>query len=481
MHTCISRASGMVLLIIVSTLLTGTLDYTWAADRPPNVIFILADDLGWGDLRSYGNQRGIRTPATDRLAREGTLFTQFYTSAAVCSPSRVALMTGRFPGELGFHTVISSVQANRERGIPNFLDPRLPTITRILHDAGWATAHFGKWHLTASNGHDLPTPAAYGIDAYRAVGIRGHDFPRNRPHFMAHSADLIIDETLRFIRAHRHQPFYVNVWMLLPHAPLDPTEEQLAPYARFSAPGVPHKGARQIYYASVTALENAISRLLEKLDAWGLANNTIILFSSDNGPEIPAGSAAHSGVGSTGPFRGRKRSLYEGGIRAPLIVRWPGHVRAGRVDTTSVLTTVDFLPTLCALTDVAPRGVSDGEDVSDILLGRSRARRKPLYWEWRWRTVGSVFDISPTLAMRQGPWKLLINPDRSRVELYDVLQDPSEVDNVADRHKGLVDTLSEQLLAWKHTLPESPSYPLAGNNDYPWPQPRAGRRTLADR
>jgi N-acetylgalactosamine-6-sulfatase len=173
-------------------------------------------------------------------------------------------------------------------------------------------------------------------------------------------------------------------------------------------------------------------------------------------------------VGSPGPFRGRKRSLYEGGVRVPGIVRWPGRAPA-RVDSASVIGSVDFLPSMAKLAGVeAPAG--DGEDRSGVLLGKPAARRKPLYWEWRFNIAGHVSNISPMLSMRDGDWKLMMNPDRSRVELYDIPRDPMEMQNRAGDKADVVARMSEKLLAWQKTLPAGPVDPGAGNNQYPWPK-----------
>ncbi|MBN2314495.1 MAG: sulfatase-like hydrolase/transferase, partial [Sedimentisphaerales bacterium] len=234
-----------------------------------------------------------------------------------------------------------------------------------------------------------------------------------------------------------------------------------------------YKGAKQIYYASVSDLDRQVGRLIQKIDELGLADNTIIAFSSDNGPEdFDIGNAVHSGIGSTGPFRGRKRSLYEGGIRLPFIVRWPGRTPAGRVDDSTVLAGVDWLLTVCSLADVKlPSNLEpDGEDMSQALLGKSKRRTKPLMWEWRYRIFGDMVNQSPMLAIRDGNWKLLMNPDRKRIELYDILKDPTELDNVAVQHPDVVRRLSATLLHWQGTLPVSPIEKSAGSNDYPWPK-----------
>jgi N-acetylgalactosamine-6-sulfatase len=446
-----------------------------AANRPPNVVFILADDLGWGDLGCYGH-RIIKTPNLDRLARQGTLFTQFYVNGPVCSPSRTAFMTGRFPARLGIHSAIGGEDKQDDRGQEGFLDARVPTVTRNLKAAGYVTAHFGKWHLGA--GSNAPRVGDYGIDVHKTINGNGPSWDRQEqrdPYFRARSSRLIVDESIRFIEQNRDKPFYVNVWSLVPHATLNPTDEQMQPYERLSPAGVPHKSPAQIYSASVTDLDQQIGRLLAKLDELGLADNTLVLFSSDNGPEdIHIRNASHSGIGSNGPFRGQKRSLYEGGIRLPFIARWPGHIPANRVENDAVVSAVDLLPTACKLAAVTPPEADrlDGEAVDDVLFGKSRGRSKPIMWEWRYNIQGHTLNKSPMLAIREGNWKLLLNPDRSRVELYDIPRDPSELNNLADRKPEIVKPLAEKALAWQKTLPGDKVFPEAGRNDYPWPKPQ---------
>lgn len=453
--------------------LVGTSLLGWRAmaaqRRPPNFVFILADDLGWGDLRCYGNPIAI-TPNIDRLAQQGLRFTQFYVSSPVCSPTRVAFMTGLFPGRLGIHAHISGHELNQKRGMPDSLNPGVPTVAKLLREAGYATGHFGKWHMGVIEARE------YGFDEYRTVVGGGSNTWKPDLDFRRFSSQWIMDEALRFIEAHRGEPFYVNIWTTHPHAPLDPTDEQLKPYQRFVDKRLPpgrYITPLQVFYAVVTELDRQVGRLLQRLEEWGLAENTVVIFSSDNGPEeIQLLEAAHSGVGSPGPFRGRKRSLYEGGIRTPFILRWPAGAPPGRVDHTTVLSSVDFLPTVCRLAGVElPKGMAlDGEDMSEAWRGRPRQRTKPLMWEWRFRILGPPLHRSPILAIRVDRWKLLMNPDRSRVELYDILRDPMEVDNVASQHPDLVEELARQVLAWQATLPPGPMDPEAGSNAYPWPQ-----------
>ena len=441
-----------------------------AKNRKPNFVFIFADDLGWGDLGCYGNQQ-IKTPNLDEFAENGTLFTQFYVNGSVCSPSRTAIMTSHFPARHGIHGHFATGQQNKARAMPNWLDPKVHTVTRVLKGAGYATGHFGKWHLGSGDG--APTPGDYGIDEHRTLSSSGPAFGDERdPYFRAKSTTLIVDETIRFIEKNRDKSFYVNVWTLLPHATLHPTNEQMEPYQRFAPRAVPYKGAKQIYYASVSDLDSQIGRLIRKIDELDLGGNTVIAFSSDNGPEdFDIRNAVHSGIGSAGPFRGRKRSIYEGGVRMPFIVRWPGRVPSGRVDNTTVIAGVDWLPTVCSLAGVRLPGDlnPDGEDMSTALLGRPKQRSKPLMWEWRFRIFGDMVHKSPMLAIRDAKWKLLMNPDHSRIELYDIPADPTELDNVADRHPDVVEELSKEVLKWQKTLPAGPIEKVAGSNAYPWP------------
>ncbi len=381
-------------------------------------------------------------------------------------------MTSRFPARLSIHGHFATHEQNKSRGMPNWLDPQVPTVTRLLKNAGYATGHFGKWHL--GSGPGAPSPDEYGIDESCTVNSAGSQLTGgDDPYFRAKSTGQIVDHALAFIEKHRNEPFYVNVWTLVPHATLHPTPEQMEPYKRFAPAGVPYEGVKQIYYASVSDLDSQIGRLVRKIDELGLGENTFIVFSSDNGPEdLDIRNAVHSGIGSTGPFRGRKRSLYEGGVRVPFIVRCPGRVPADRVDDETVIAGVDWLPTLCGLAGAPlPDGLSlDGEDLSEAFLGRPKRRTKPLLWEWRFRVFGDMVHKCPRLAIREDNWKLLMNPDRTRIELYDILSDPTQLDNVADRHADVVGRLSEKVLAWHQTLPAGPVDKEAGSNAYPWPK-----------
>jgi N-acetylgalactosamine-6-sulfatase len=430
-------------------------------EKPPNFVFVLADDWGWGDLGCYGHDL-LKTPNLDKLASEGARFTQFYVSAPVCSPSRTGIMTGQFPGRHKVFGHFADHKLNADRGMPDWLDPGVVTLTGLLRQRGYVTGHFGKWHL--GNGQGAPEPSAYGVDDYRVFVGQGPGW--DVPDFNARSSELIVDEAIRFVEANREKPFYVNVWLKDTHALLEPTEEQMAVYPNL-------KGALKVYYSAATNADKQLGRLFAKLDELDLRENTVVVFTSDNGPEdIHIPNAAHSGVGRQGPFRGRKRSLYEGGIRTPFVVRWPGVTSAGKVDDRSVISGVDMLPTICALAGAEPPKdwKLDGEDMSAALKGSPKARTKPLTWEFRYWIYGDTVNRSPMLALRDGDWKLLTNPDRSRVELYDIPDDPLELNNLADRQPKEAARLSEELLKWFESLPEGPIEPAAGKNDYRWPK-----------
>ena len=458
------------ILLTVSLLLISAA-VSRASDRP-NFIFIFADDLGWGDLGCYGHPI-LKTPHLDQMAEEGILLTNFYVANPVCSPSRTAVMTGHYPARHRIHRHFSNHAHHVARNMPDFLDPDVTLITRLMQENGYKTGHFGKWHL--GSGKDAPSPAEYGIDVHSTTNSSESNLrvPRHQ------STEKMVDLAIEFIETHKEESFYVNIWTLVPHATLDPTEDQMAPYEGFGAQGAAKRRGfstpRQIYYGAVTDMDYQIGRLVSKLDEMGLSENTIIVFSSDNGPEdINVINAAHSGVGSAGPLRGRKRSLYDGGVRVPFIVRWKGHTPEGMIDDQSIVGTVDLLPTFCSLAGIdLPEGYKpDGQDVSQMLSGKPIERESPLLWDWTATQSGHTFNKSPGLALRSGKWKFLMNPDGSRKELYDFEADPQcmELDNLADRYPDLVEQFSKILLEFKTSIPQGVPTEVSGTNYYPMPK-----------
>lgn len=469
-----------VSILFVLVAMDGIAETTDSRETRPNIIFILADDMGWGDFSVYGHPE-LETPNIDQLAADGKLFTQFYVSSGVCSPSRVAFLTGHFPARHGVHGHFGGAEENRDRGMPNWLDPSVPTLATHLSEAGYKTAHFGKWHLCTPSAEGAPEPTEYGFDKSYGYLSSGPQLPieiAGNPYFRAKTTEVIVDETLRFLQENHRTPCYVSAWTLIPHTVLNPTPEQMEPFKKFAPrmEGNPHLGAKVVYYSTINDFDEQIGRLVEGLEELGVADNTLIIVSSDNGPEdvmLGHNGAAHEGIGSAGPFRGRKRSLYEGGVRVPFIVKWPAKIEGGVIDNDTVFGAVDLLPTLCTIAGAEVPGGElspDGESMLEALLGAPQERQTPLMWEYHYELpYGHVLHKSPMMAIRRGDWKLLKNPDGSRVELYNIPNDPTELDNVADENLELVRSLSEELMAWHESMPRVPMPAKAGTNDYPWP------------
>ncbi len=438
----------------------------------PNVVFIFIDDMGYGDLSVTGNSR-VETQHIDRLAAEGLRFTQFYVGSPICSPSRVAITTGQYPARWLINSYLNTRRRNRERGMADFLSLDAPAVARAFQQAGYATAHFGKWHMGGGRDvHEAPTPQAYGFDE-SLVSFEGLGERILPPGGLSERSALLgagptwavakhmqtpiyVDRSIDFIRRHREQPFYLHLWLNDVHDRHSPSPEQAARYARLS-----DDPYLRDYYAVLDAMDEQIGRLIDAIDSMGLAENTLIALTSDNGPTAWPRyyEEGYEPPGSTAGFRGRKWSLYEGGIRMPFIARWKGKIPAGRLDETTILGAVDLLPTFCAMAGVEPpRASFDGLDMSAAMRGRPQMRSRPLYWEYgrdeTYLQPGEQSDRSPNLAVRDGRWKLLMNADGSRIELYDFDASTDERDNVAAQYKGVTTRLSRMLLNWRRSLPE---------------------------
>ena len=440
-------------LFLVSLALLLSVSAVAAANpTPPNIVFIFADDWGWGDLSSHGHP-WLKTPHLDRLAREGTDFHQFNVLNPVCSPSRAAAMTGMFPSRFGIHQHFAAPAQNLARNMPDWLDARAPTTARFFQQAGYRTAHFGKWHLTNRNTHGAPAPTAYGFDEF-SVFNGGAETA---------SADLHAtpENAVKFIAANKDRPFFLNVWLHESHLPHVPTKASLEKWQHLDE-------QKRVYAAVITDGDNAVGRVLDALEAAGVAQNTIVIFSSDNGPETTApkaqqnsrdddaGGAGYGGyysVGSSGGLRGEKRSLFEGGVRVPFLVRWPGHTPAGAINDTTAFTAVDLLPTLCAAAGLTLPSTyrSDGENLLAALQGQPVKRTRPIFWVWTGKAAEP--DWWPRLAVRDGDWKLLLTDDANRVALHRLTTDRAEAVDVAKDHPEIVARLTQLALAWKASLP----------------------------
>jgi N-acetylgalactosamine-6-sulfatase len=436
-----------------------------------NIIFIFCDDLGFGDLGCYGNNK-IKTPHIDRMASEGVLFTNFTVASPVCSPSRVGMMTGQYPSRLRFHGHLASIKINGERGMPNYLDANNTTITKLLKSFGYATGHFGKWHMGGPQDKNAPSPENYGIDVSATVLSNGPHYNKDGDK-RANSSFRIMQHTIDFVQTNANKPFFVNCWLVDPHSVLVPNKEQLDEYPELKSRAKGFTSATQTYSAVVTNIDKQVGRLFDKLKELGISENTLVVFSSDNGPAPIWGIAtAHSGTGSVGPLRGCKASLYEGGIRVPFIVHWPGHVPERKVDDSTIISGVDLLPTFCSIAglQLSEELDLDGQDMSEAFKGIPVERTSALMWEYRYSPWGRHIQKSPMLAMREGNWKLMMNADGSRLELYNLKENPCEVDNLVNEYPKIVKKMSRELLSWHWSLPDKEFIPESGGSfDYPWP------------
>ena len=442
-----------------------------AADRP-NIVFVFIDDMGYGDLSCYGN-RDVRTANIDRLAEEGIRFEQFYVGSPICSPSRVAVTTGQFPARHLIHSYLNSRERNRARGMRDFLDPAAPTIARTLREAGYATAHFGKWHMGGGRDvDDAPLPQAYGFDeslvSFEGLGDRilppgglsdqSRKLGRGEIRDVAkhEMTEIYVDRAIDFVQRNRDRPFYLQVWLNDVHDRFFPKSELLAKYERFAS-----NPYRQQYFAVIDEMDRQLGRLFDEIDGSGLGSRTLVALASDNGPTAWRRyyDEGHDPPGKTAGLRGRKWSLYEGGIREPLIVRWKGVAPAGATNARTVVSAVDLFPTFCALADVpAPVAELDGVDMSSAFRGETPLRSRALFWEYgrdpSYLRPGLERDRSPALAVRDGSWKLLMNTDGSGVELYDFRDGFEEADNVAGRHPEVARRLKHALSTWWQALPQ---------------------------
>ncbi|UCF38198.1 MAG: arylsulfatase [Acidobacteriota bacterium] len=425
---------------------------------PPNILFIIADDLGYGDLGVYG-QKQIMTPNIDRLAVEGLRFTDFYAGSTVCAPSRSVLMTGQHTG----HTYI------RGNGKIN-LRPADVTVAEILKQSGYRTAHIGKWGLGHEGSDGMPTRK--GFDTFFGYLDQSHAH-NYYPSFLVrdeervplantvtdegpygqgvaekkleYSHDLVIDEAMSFIENTGTEPFFLYLALTIPHANNEAADEgmevpDLGPYAEKDWPP-PQKGLA----AMISRMDTDIGRLMDLLDRKGLTDNTVVFFTSDNGPHAEGGNNPDF-FDSNGPLRGIKRDLYEGGIRVPMIVRWPGKVRPGS-QTSHLAYFTDFLATASELANVEPPAKTDGISFLPTLLGKDDQASHPfLYWEF--------YERGSAQAVRSGKWKAIRKPLFSgEVELYDLDTDLGENQDVSTQNPEVARQLVE-FMSQAHTPSE---------------------------
>ena len=435
-----------------------------SVDGRPNILVILVDDLGYGDLGVYDHPT-IRTPNIDRLAAEGIRFTDFYSAAPVCSPARAAFLTGRIPVRTGIYDWIPP-------GSDMHLSAEEATVAEILRAAGYQTSMFGKWHLNGALDTDQPQPDDHGFNHWFATAGFAMPTHLNPVNFVSdgeevgptegYACQIVTDEAIRWLREDREptQPFFAYLAYHEPHEVIASPPELTAGYE------AAQNGNEALYFANVTNLDLALGRLLAALDEMGLTDDTFVLFTSDNGPEmLERHPQAQRSYGSAGPLRGKKLQLWEGGIRVPGIVRWPGHTQPGSVSGAAV-SGIDLLPTVCAVAGV-PVPVElelDGIDITPIFAGEVLDREVPLFWyhykawggpravmrEGRWKLAG-FWDgperlRSDSSTMRPGDLELIRTTELIRFELFDIEADPGERADVAGKNPAVFKAMHAEMV-----------------------------------
>lgn len=428
-------------------------------EHTPNIIFILVDDMGYGDISANGGP--YPTPHIDQLAAHGTRFTQYYSPASVCSPARVGLLTGMEPSDWNIYRP----EINRKRSLAAkqapYLTPVAPTIAWTLKQAGYVTAHFGKWHMGGGrNVYNAPKFSEYGFDEHAGTW----ESPQPDPLLTATNwiwspkdsikrwqrTGYLVSKTLNFLKRHKGTPAYVNLWLDDVHTPWVPNKEVQARYPKGS-------WSEKNFKAVLKQLDQQIGRLVAGLKKLGIYKNTLIIFTSDNGP-YPTFEGRR-----TGHRRGSKFSLYQGGLRLPFIVVWPGHVPVGEVDSTSILSGLDIFSTLADIVGMPmpSRYAFDGESRLEVWLGHQSPRTQPLYFAYGSHGNKSAYHYpekkrnhSPNLAILKGKWKLLINYDGSDIQLYNLKTDPDESNNVVKQHPEIARRLKEKIIRWRNNWPK---------------------------
>jgi len=434
----------------------------------PNFVMVFIDDMGWGDFSCFGN-KDAKTPNIDRLAAEGIRFEQFHVNSPICSPSRCALTTGQYPQRWRINSYLNNRADNERRGCAQWLDPKAPTLARILQQNGYATGHFGKWHLGGQRDvDDAPPITAYGFDEsltnFEGMGPKllpltmkpGDTKPGKiwadaerlgKPVTWMQRSQIttgFIDAAIPFMNRAQaaKKPFFINLWPDDVHGPWWPPVEKWA------------EGKRGLYLSVLEEMDRQFGKLFDHLRSnTELRDNTLLLICSDNGPE--------PGAGSAGPFRGSKTTLYEGGTRSPLIAWAPGLIeraKAGSVNTKSVFAAFDLAPSLLSIAKIEAKHIAfDGENIAPALLGWDEvSRRAPIFWRRppdRKTASPALPERLPDLAMRDGNWKLLCDYDGSKPQLYDLKQDRGETTNLASQNTEVVARMTRALLDWHQSLP----------------------------
>ncbi|MHC4387177.1 MAG: sulfatase [Planctomycetota bacterium] len=413
--------------------------------RKPNFVFILIDDLGWSDLGCMGSKY-YETPSIDKLADQGVIFTSAYTNAPNCAPTRACLMSGQYTPRHGVYTVGSPERgkAHLRKLIPirnkTKLDPKVVTVAEALKAAGYVCGHFGKWHL-GKGPEFAPGSRGFDVEFQRDHG-RGHFSPSGE-YFTDRATDAAID----FMEKNKDKPFFVYLSHHAVHTPIQAKKEMIEKYEKKQGSG----GQKDPTYAAmIESVDESVGRVVDKLDKLGLADDTIVFFFSDNGGVV--------GITSMAPLRGGKGMLYEGGVRVPLIVRWPGEVRAGSVCDVPVMG-IDFYPTMLRLAGAPEPSeqILDGESIVPLLTRRGRLKRKAVFWHfpayleanYGWK---GIWRTTPAGAVREGHWKLIEYFEDGKLELYNLKDDIGEQNNLAQQMPAKRRELHELLRTWRKAV-----------------------------
>ncbi|MFI3260070.1 MAG: sulfatase-like hydrolase/transferase [Rikenellaceae bacterium] len=425
---------------------------TAANSAQPNVVIIYIDDMGIGDVGCYGG-RFAPTPNIDKLAEDGIKFEQYYSAAPVSSASRCGITTGNFPLKYGITTFLNTKAYNRNCGQNDYLVSKAPSMGRAFQEAGYATAHIGKWHM--GGGRDVteaPQITEYGFDEYLST----YESPDPDPAITAtkwiwskqdsikrwNRTAYFVDKSLDFIARNPDKPFFLNLWPDDVHAPWVPE------YLENSTEKEKH--TEEAFIPVLAELDVQIGRFIEGLKTLGVEENTIVIFTSDNGPATNSFD-----VRRAAGLRGTKNSLYEGGINMPFIIKYPAKIEGGIVDESSVLCSVDLYPSLCNMVGIEVEGSfdGDGEDRTKALLGVSKkARKGDLMWDFGrnnyYNKPDDKHQVSPHLAIRSGEWKLLTDYNGGVAELYNIVEDRHETKDVAAQNPKIVKKLTKKVRTW---------------------------------
>jgi arylsulfatase A-like enzyme len=452
---------------------------SFAQTKQPNVVFILIDDLGYGDLATYGN-RIIKTPNIDKLAKQGMKFTQFYSASPLCSPSRAAFLTGRTPFRTGIKSWIPEGQ-----GI--YLHKEEKTLANILKDNGYQTFIAGKWHLNAGlNLTEYTQPTDAGFDKWMAL----HAFPipnsRNTTNFFDNgkpigeikgfAGDYAVNKAIEYLdERDKSKPFFLFLPLVEVHSVLASPDKFLKQYIKYSNQSNPQplvntkegvdptgfiaRGPGE-YYAGVSYMDYVVGRLLNYLKKMGLDDNTIVFFASDNGPVTDQWRNSYElGLyGSTGGLRGRKADLYEGGIRVPAIIRYPNNVKAGTVSDIP-LHGYDLLPTVLSLLNIPipDDRIIDGQDFSAVLKNQNMNRNKPLFWAYETRFAQSPEGF--VYAARESDWKIITDKAVDKALLYNLKTDLYETTDVSKKNPEVTARLKKYIMEMKTSIETDPLRP----------------------